>query len=785
VLLAVLSLTAFSSLIYELVWTRELSHVFGTSALAVSTVLAVFMGGLALGSLYGARLLARARSPYRFLAYLEALIGGSCLAAPFLFGAVQAYHRTLQQLVGGGPFVFNLALFVVTACILIVPTFLIGVAFPVIVELYHRERRRVGLSVGSCYMFDTIGGALGILLGAFYLVSTIGFLRTSLVASLVNLALFALVLLVFRPGRSGSEDSDPATAPSVAGPGSPVRQTDLTNKVVLFLFFLSGMAALLFEVIWIRHVSLIYGGSLHSFAIVVVAFLFGLGIGSWLHNVLLADVANKVRLFVLIELAIGLTGLVATSAFPWFELLFLRIYHQVDDYHVLMLLLAAICVAVLLVPASLMGMTLPVLSSIYASGERLGIDVGRLFSINSFGALTGSFAAGFVVIPLLGLLDSAFVAAGIYTFIAVAFLLAFEPSRRTRLTTLLAGMVAASLALTVFAAAYRPDHVYNGAFYLGTAYDRGIDWFVERQRTASRQMRFLKQSQYGQVAVFGGGDPRNPIVLTNNGKVEASSDPAGVAKGTLLAHIPMLLHDHPRDVLTIGLGGGWTVSAVASHPVRTADVVEIDPVVVEANRKSLYSYNGDALARPHVKVIVDDGRNYVLNSTKRYDIIVSEPPEIWVSGVSSLFTEEFYRTAKKILRENGMFGQWFPRYDLTDRDYRIALNTLGHVFPYLYEFDMLPATKLSAFPELVIVASMQPIDVPAVLDRKDAELVARDDDYAAFAEPLLKLLRSLYVRGDDEIRQEIASVREVNRDDLPVLEFSTLRNRFRKFRAEP
>ncbi len=776
-LLAVLFSTAFASLIYELVWTRELSHVFGTSALAVSTVLAVFMGGLALGSLYGGRLLARARNPYRFLAWLEASIGGSCLVALLVFNSVHLHHRNLQELVGdASPFLFNLVLFVVTSCVLILPTFLIGVAFPVIVELYHYERRRVGQSVGSCYMVDTIGGALGILLGAFYLVSTVGFLRTSLLASAINLTLFVLVLVVFPRERGGAES--PATTTGNPGPTG-----SLPGKVILFLFFLSGLAALLFEVIWIRHVSLIYGGSLHSFAIVVVAFLLGLGIGSWLHNRLLANVVNKVRLFALIELGIGLTGLVATVVFPWLEIVFLQIYHRVDDYYLLMFLLAAICIGVLLVPTSLMGMTLPVLSSIYASTDTIGKDVGKLFSINSFGALAGSFSAGFLVVPLLGVTHSAFVASGVYAFIAVAFLVAFEPSRRMRLATLLAGVAATLVAVGVFAAAYRPNHVYNGAFYLGTVYEGDVAWFLGRQEAAARQMRFLKHSQYGQVAVYGGGGHANPIVLTNNGKIEASSDPAGVATLTLLGHIPILLHDRPQDVLTIGLGGGWTVSAVASHPVRNADVVELDPVVVEANRKSLYSYNGDPLARANVNVIINDGRNYVLNATRRYDIIISEPPEIWVSGVSSLFTEEFYRTARKILREGGLFCQWFPRYDLTDDDYRIALNTLGRVFPYLYEFDMLGATELSTFRELVIVASMQPIDVPATLERRRTELLARGDDYGEFAVPLLDVIEPLYVRGNEEIRREIGAVELVNTDDRPLLEFRTLRNRFRKFQV--
>lgn len=170
-LLLTLFLTAFSSLVYELVWTRKLSHIFGTSALAESAVLAVFMGGLALGSLLGGYLLARYRNPYRFLAAVELLIGASCLLALTAIAMAQRGYSDLLELAGGSAsYTFNVVLFLVTSLILIVPTFLIGIAFPCIVEVYHRERRRIGQTVGSCYMVDTLGGALGLLVAAYLLI---------------------------------------------------------------------------------------------------------------------------------------------------------------------------------------------------------------------------------------------------------------------------------------------------------------------------------------------------------------------------------------------------------------------------------------------------------------------------------------------------------------------------------------------------------------------------------------------------------------------------------------
>ncbi|ANM28905.1 hypothetical protein ABI59_03725 [Acidobacteria bacterium Mor1] len=777
-LLVILFFTAFSSLIYELVWTRKLGHVFGTSALAGSTVLAIFMAGLALGSLYGGGLLMRSKRPYRFLAMLQLAIAVSCLVALAIFNNLPNFYRTLFESLGGSsPFLFNLVLFVVAAVVLVVPTFLIGVAFPAIVHLYHQERQKVGMTVGSAYMVDTIGGALGILLAAFYLVSTIGFWRVSLTASAINLVLAVMALTLFR------EEDSAIPAPPDA-PEDTDQRVSLPSKIMLFLFFLSGMGALIFEVIWIRHVSLIYGGSMHAFAIVVVSFLGGLGIGSLLHNILLKNIKNKVALFAGIEIAIGASGLLLTALFPQAEILFLKIYQANDTYSGLMFSLGAVCVLALLIPTVLMGMTLPVLSSVFAKSEQIGKDVGKLFAVNSFGALCGSFSAGFLIIPSLGVYYSAIVAAAIYLFIAIAFIVCFEPGAETRRVSLAALIAVGVLSLAGFRTLHDPQHIYNGAFYLATAYDSDIDGFVKRREVARKLLRFLEHSPYGQVAVFGGGRSGVPITLTNNGKVEASSDPAGVATLTMIAHIPITLHDNPRDVLNIGMGGGWTTAATLSHDaVKNAVTVEIDPVVVKANLQALYDYNHNPLVHPKSRVVVADGRNYIQNSTEKYDIIISEPPEIWVSGVSGLFTEQFYRSALATLKPGGMLCQWFPRYDLTDEDYGIALNTIRSVFPYVYEFDMTPITKLEQFQELVIIASAEPLDVPALLER-NAQRFAAAGEEGQFELQLTQTVKGLISRDDAQIAADIASVDTINRDDLPILEFHTLRNRFRKFRLD-
>ncbi len=778
-LLAALFFTAFSSLIYELVWTRKLSHLFGTSALAESTVLAMFMGGLALGSLFGGRLLARARNPFRFLALLELLIGGSCLVALFTFAGLHRYYLPLLDATGGGWF-FNVALFAITGGILIVPTFLIGAAFPTIVELYHYQRHAVGRSVGSCYLVDTVGGALGLLVAAFYLVAQVGFLKVSLIASAINLLIGLFVLVLFRDvaAEDVTVEDDEAEAEAGATPPVPGDRA----RLVPILFFLTGFAALCFELIWIRHISLIYGGSLYSFAIVVVSFLIGLGLGGLFYNVALDRVQNKVSVFVGLCLAIGASGLVLTGILPRLEPLFLRIYYRADSYESFVLALSLICVGLLIVPTMLMGATLPVLSAIHARGRQIATPVGALFAVNSFGALCGSFCTGFLIIPALGIKHSAFVAAAIYAVVALTFLFAFTEERRAIVRTALVSGLVLTTAVALYFVARPARHLYNGAFYLGTVYDNYIENYLANQAYAYDNLVFLEHSPYGQVAVFGHNE--NSMYITSNGKIEASSEPAGRVAHNMLADIPLLLHDDPQDVLTIGLGGGWTLTEILKHDVRSAEVAEINDAVVRANAGVLSPFNGDPLTHDRAHVIVGDGRNYLANTTRRYDVIISEPPEIWVGGVSSLFTREFYSIARRALRDGGLFCQWIPRYEMSLADYQIALNTLRQEFPYLYEFDMVELNRVEAFRELVIVASTTPVDIEGRFGTRRFDLALSDGPSRDYMLEMLGHAEISYQRGHESTAETADRALTINTDDLPILEFRTLRNRFRRFKAE-
>ncbi|MHC4159429.1 MAG: fused MFS/spermidine synthase [Planctomycetota bacterium] len=779
ILLVALFCTAFSSLVYELVWCRELSYVFGSTALAASSVLAIFMGGLALGSLYAGRILESRSKPFRFLAKLQCGLGITCILTLF---AIKGVYK-LQ------PYLLNLAsehatsgikiiLFLLACCILIAPMFLIGVAFPCIVQLYHAKHGLVGQSVSRCYWIDTLGASLGMLLGAFALVPTLGFFRTSLAASMLNVLAGILLFLSFHKADDGVER--PATTP-VLPTTEPSKQ--LSVKIISFLFFLSGFAALVLEVTWIRHWGLIYGSGLHAFAIVVITFLLGLSFGSLLYDIFLKKIQNQVLLFSAIELLLGAIAVVTTALFPHMESVFLKIYFGTDNYYVFIISLGLLCFALLLVPTTLMGMTLPTLCAINVSDRHIGKDFGKLYAVNALGALVGSFCAGFTIIPALGIYHTSLLAGGVYVFIAFAFLYCFSDSRPLlrRTATVFIGIV--TLTAAAFAGLHMPDHLYNGVFYTGIAYKKqDYHLFFERKERALRFLRFLKNGMYGQVTVTG---PRGGLLLRTNGKIDSGTAPDLASYQTMLGHIPVIIHEKPSNILNIGLGFGWTMGAIVSHPIiKSADCVEINPLIVEVNKNVCHSYNGDVLNNPKVRTIINDGRNYVAHTKKIYDVIISEPTDLSSSGISALLTKEFYISARKALNKGGILCQWFPRYEVAERDYKTALNTIKHIFPYAYEFDMAKITNDEYNKSFLIMASQEPIDINKRLQQRKSQCQSDPNEYHSYLQPIIEITQESFSRDNEALEALIADVHQLNTDDLPVLEFHALRDRFRKFRKE-
>jgi len=507
-LLLTLFASSIAALTYELVWSRMLSLIFGSHALATSSVLALYIGGIALGSFYGGKFFDRNSNGYIILAVVEGLIGVLSLISLFLFEIIHIPYLFLIGLFGGQTMLFNIAQFFLSALVLIPPTFLIGMSFPALVKYYHREKLGLGRSVAHAAGADTLGGALGIFLAGFVFVWIFGFFKLSIFASAINILLGILLYLNFK-----DQQAPPAFNPEKQ---FALQENSIKKfqKTTLILFFFSGFAALTLENVWIRFFNLIYGNSILSFSIVVATFLFGLGLGSLISEDLMKKVKDKILLFAFVELAIGVTSLLLLLVFPRLEMVFLNLFFRVSNYRLFMAGLTMISIWVLIIPTTLMGMTFPIISTIYADLKKVGSDIGLLFSVNSFGSILGSFLTGFVFFALFGLNTTGVLASIIYIGIAFTFLIVHNKQIKFGLI----GLVVLIVTIIIFIPLYEPDFLYAGSYYHGARQLTPAGYIAYKNNL--EEPLFIKQSPYSMVSVIKSNED---YMLTINGRTEAST----------------------------------------------------------------------------------------------------------------------------------------------------------------------------------------------------------------------------------------------------------------------
>ncbi|MBI3263864.1 MAG: fused MFS/spermidine synthase [Acidobacteria bacterium] len=688
-LLSIYALSGAAALIYEVCWTRLLTLHMGHTVASVSTVLAAFMGGLAAGASLAGRLSARVnpQSALRAYAGLEIGIGGFALVLPYLLAACDpilagAYAN------GDGGVTFGLARVVSSLLLLLAPCALMGATFPMAARWFMRDVARAGADAGSLYAANTVGATLGAVAAGFWLIPALGLRGTTWIAIALNIVAAVAAWLVagslgaVRHGlvgpprttvtrHAGDETSDArrkARNKAAAVPAPVVPHPWLATVAIAT----SGFVALVDEVSWTRVLALVVGPTTYAFSAMLAAFIAGIAVGSTLGSRIAAR-ARQPIIWLAACLACAAIGSVAAASVVDDGLIFVgdRIASPDVQFGSVVLLQSTV-VAVLLLPLTLaLGAAFPfAVATTARRPDGLAGDVADVYTANTLGAIAGSFAGGFGLIPLLGLSTTLRIAGALAIVGAGGSLLAAGMSRRTRLTAV-AVSVACLTAVTLIPS-WDTELLSSGA-YKYAPYLRGTDL------KSALKVGALLYYDEGAVATVTVKEAGGAVSLAIDGKVDASN--AGdMLTQKLLAHVPLLLHPHPKEICIIGLGSGVTAAAALSHAVSRLDVLEISPEVVEAS--SYFSReNHDVLKDPRVHLIVGDGRTHLLLAPRQYDVIVSEPSNPWMAGVASLFTAEFFRAARARLAPGGILCQWAHTYDISEQDLRSIAATFRTVFP--------------------------------------------------------------------------------------------------------
>jgi spermidine synthase len=680
-------LSGATALIYEVVWLRMLALIVGHTVYAISIVLAAFMAGLAVGSLVFGRLAPRLVNPIRVYGYLELGIGVWAGAVPILLHVLVPRSLELQGDLALPVQASALLEFLTIGVVLFVPTMLMGGTLPVLSQILGKPAE-AGRAVGTLYGVNTAGAVLGVALAGYGLLSTFGNHTTSALAALANILLGVIVLGytytadprgLLAPGEGAVSPTDAARRSStddiVRAPATlPARDA----AAVLAALGASGALSMLYEVAWTRALALVIGSSTYAFTSMLVAFLSGIAAGSALYAWLFGGERPSPARFAAIQAGIGSSVLLAVLLFERMPEWFLTAFAWSHSPAFVQVVQLGIGGMALLLPAMFIGATLPcAVGLIGRDGAGLGRDVGLAYAANTAGAIAGTVAAGFLVIPAIGV--HAAITLGIAANFLAAFALLLITSRspvrwRWSLTAsaILAGLVVVALP------SWDQHLMTSGPAVYATKYTRLTGTGTLRDSLSGDTLLFYRDGLNAAVSVH---QKDTQLSLRINGKTDASTG-LDMPTQLLCAHLPLLLHPAAERVLVIGLGSGMTAGAAARHPIAGLDIVEIEPAVVRAS-DYFAKEHGNVLDDPRVRLTVGDARQALLTRQDRYDDIISEPSNPWISGLASLFSLEFFDLARRHLRPGGMMVQWVEYYSLSPDDIRMVVATFQRVFPHV------------------------------------------------------------------------------------------------------
>jgi spermidine synthase len=493
---------------------------------------------------------------------------------------------------------------------------------------------------------------------------------------------------------------------------------------------------------------------------VLLVFLLGISAGSAILGRLRLTGPAALQAFAITQAGLAVAGLLALDRLPHLPAFFLRLFPGVrSSFLSLQLVELLVVAALLLLPALLFGAAFPsVVAATTASVEEAGSRIGRVVVWNTAGNVAGAFLAGFVLIPYLGL-SATFVAVIATSGLATLIAASAAPMRRRRLVVLAAG---GSVAVALLLPPWPPEVLASGVGFFAPQFKTASGW---REAMESLDLLFYKDGVNTTISV----DRVGPYIFyRSNGKTDASTGPGDMAEQLYLGHLPMLLHPEPRDVFVIGLGTGVTAASVARYPVRSIDIVDIEPASRDASA-FFAARNRNVLADPRVRLILADGRNALLARPQTYDVIISDPSDVWVAGVGHLFTREFYDIARSRLRPGGVMIQWLHLHALPPEQLRLLAATFQSSFPH--------ATLWHTNRGAVILAGTVDL-VPWSFQRiaralADTPGVAQDFRGLGLNDPL-SLFAGLALTEAD-FRSWISDVTELHSDDRPVVEFFTPR----------
>lgn len=790
-------LSGGTGLAYQVIWFKRFAHVWGSSSLAFASVGASFLFGLGLGAYLIGRLTDRLERPLRWYGIAEIAIGALALVIPFQIGWLIEASSTFYSQLPTNPVWRYMIQFAVTVLVVGPPTVLMGGTLPLLIRQLTAREGSLDQATGWLYAINTFGAALGCYFTGFYLLPKVGLYWTNIACASLNIAIGLVSVMV---SAKPSMVALPRVA-AVTKPQAAAKTRMAFSLIGLYVAVgLSGLGALVLEMTWSRQLALLLGGSTYAYTSTLFVVLLGIALGSLIFHLGLRRVASSPWLPFTVIGVLVISCLVGVLILPQLAVLMAdyRNHRGTLMGNGLVCVMASMLLE--LVPAIAMGVLFPLFVHLtHESAAKVGRAVGDVYAWNTLGSIFGASLTAVLLFPLIGTQGAIALAAGAYL---IALLLVLPIGTRLGWGLMGATTVVGGAALAGILWPQDPRYTNMGMYMYGNISDRIFD----------SQILYFAEGASSNVLVTAQGPAA--VSLRVNGKVDASD---GLDMQTQLgsAYLPRIFKPDAREVFIIGFGSGTTIGASTQFADTFVTCCEIEPAVYYASE-----YFGHVNHRPHeltreylraqklkqlspgqqltaedeaeierqtrVRMIFGDGRSVLQGSDKKYDLIISEPSNPWLAGVSNLFTEEFFQAAKDHLNEGGVLAQWIQTYNFTWSDYLMIVRTMSTRFKH---FGVI---LLAGGADTVLVASDQPLfpspeTLAALQEQVDASETISNDLRTQYGTTSLAMLLMRFYKADDELMApELAagSNQLVNNDLNLRLEFDTPIHLFQQLPAE-
>lgn len=787
---SVFILSGFAGLIYETVWSQYLGLFLGHAAYAQTLTLAIFMGGMAIGSFLISKYISRIKNAILWYAGIELILGIMGLFFHDIFKTTMDFSFNYLLTSMNSPLLISVTKWLIASLLILPQSILLGSTFPLIsAGLIRRIGSTEGAIISTLYFSNSIGASFGAIVTTFFLIPGIGMPGSIMIAALLN---FLVAILIYVPAKSKEpnyiyQSNKKTSTKNISLEG-------FSTNIFLVVAALTGFASFVYEITWIRMLNLVFGSTLHSFEIMLSSFILGLALGGLWIKRRIDKIENIVKYLGVIQVVMGLMAILTMplymETFSWLSQILLSVLQKTELSYTFYNIVTAVFSMLIMLPAAFCaGMTLPLLSTTLlrkGEGEKA---IGKVYSSNTIGGLLGVWFAIHIGMVYLGLKNMLLFASAIDALLGMYLIKASKQSSQphTKQNGYLLAYTSSIVYIVIFGiilylVSFSPRILSSGTYRTAKANinEKTKITFYKDGKSASISVTETNLHIPNQGGTNNIENIPKYLVISTNGKPDAgikinlpkgeqpsADEPTMVLAGA----IPLLMKPNATEIANIGFGSGLTTHVLLSTTnLKELDTIEIEPVMVEG-AKFFYSRNYRAYDDIRSNIIIDDAKTFFASSQKKYDIIVSEPSNPWVIGVGNLFSKEFYKTIKRYLENDGLLVQWLQLYEISPEIVSTALNALSSEFNY-YEAYM------SNGADLIIIASQSKIP-----NFKNKNLQDYDINLVAELEKInINKIESILSRklGDKTSLAKYFSSfsKAINSDFFPIITLNAPKDRF-------